>query len=281
VHAKIWGARGSIAAPGPETVKYGGNTSCVHIELGHDVSLILDAGTGIRNLGMQLGDRKVRKVHLLLTHLHLDHIQGLGFFEPAWDPSTEVHVWGPQSVTMSLEERLARYLSPPLFPVNLSEMSRSMKFHNLPEEDWEIENALIHSEPVLHQGPTVAYRIQIDDKVLAYIPDHEPARAFDLSYVDPEWISGFSLAEGADVLLHDTQFTEDEYPQRIGWGHSSVADAVAYANITKVKKLVMFHHDPLHTDSDLEDIRKRAEELWDGDPGSSPALAYEGMEIEL
>lgn len=223
----------------------------------------------------------MRTVHLLLTHLHLDHIQGLGFFEPAWDPSTEVHVWGPPSVTMSLEVRLARYLSPPLFPVNLSEMSRNMRFHNLPDGSWEIEGARIHSEPVLHQGPTVAYRIEIDNKVLAYIPDHEPARAFDLAYVDPEWISGFGLAEGADVLMHDTQFTEDEYPQRIGWGHSSVADTVAYAQITKAKQLVMFHHDPLHTDSDLELILERAVELWSETEGSPPVLAYEGMEIEL
>jgi ribonuclease BN (tRNA processing enzyme) len=275
----IWGCRGSLATPGPETVRYGGNTSCVELRLDDGTLLVLDAGTGIRPLGQTLDDF-TGPIHLLLTHLHLDHLEGLGFFMPIWNPRHEVHIWGPPSPLRNLEERIARYLSPPLFPIELSQIPARLKFHDVLAEPWEIGGAQVEAGPVAHPGPTVGYRIAADDAVLAYIPDHEPALGHDLSAHAPEWVSGTSVAFGADLLFHDSQYFESEYAERVGWGHSSVADSVAFARAAAVEKLLLFHHDPLHTDDDLVDLGQRALELWGGD-GPVPELAREGMTIEL
>jgi ribonuclease BN (tRNA processing enzyme) len=180
----------------------------------------------------------------------------------------------------SLEERIARYFSPPLFPVELTEAPARIRFHDAPEEGWEIGSARLFTEPVEHPGPTVGYRIEEGSASLAYIPDHEPALAGDLERASPEWISGFTLAERASVLLHDSQFFEHEYESRVGWGHSSVAHAVAFARASSTERLVLFHHDPLHVDDELEALRDRARELW-GQNGAGPELAHEGMEIAL
>jgi phosphoribosyl 1,2-cyclic phosphodiesterase len=276
----IWGCRGSLATPGPGTVRYGGNTSCVEVRLGDDTLLVLDAGTGIHPLGLELGTDWPKTIHLLLTHLHFDHIEGLGFFAPLWGGETNLHVWGPPSPVRTLEERIARYLSPPLFPVQLSDVPAQITFHNVPEEEWEIGHARLLAQPVSHPGPTVGYRLSEGGHSLAYIPDHEPAFGIDLSAVPTDWVSGHALAEGVDVLLHDSQYGEDEYSARMGWGHSSVEQAVAFARISKVRRLVMFHHDPDHDDQHLEVLLSRAGELW-GDEGEPPLLAHEGMELEF
>jgi len=241
---------------------------------------VLDAGTGIRPLGVKLGGERLATIHLLLTHLHLDHLEGLGFFTPCWSSETALHIWGPPSSVRSLEERIARYLSPPLFPVQLSEIPAQMTFHDVPVEEWEIGPARLLAHPVSHPGPTVGYRLSEGGRSLAYIPDHEPAFGVDLSTVPPEWMSGYALVDGADVLLHDSQYGEDEYSARVGWGHSSVEQAVAFARITNVRRLVMFHHDPDHDDEELELLFSPARELW-GDEGEPPLLAFEGMEVEL
>jgi phosphoribosyl 1,2-cyclic phosphodiesterase len=280
VRARVWGCRGSLASPGPETVRYGGNTSCVEVRLDDDTLIILDAGTGIRLLGLAVADELPRTVHLLLTHLHLDHLEGLGFFSPLWRPNLDLHVWGPPSPLRSLERRIARYLSPPLFPIHLSDIPSSPQFHDVPDEAWEIGPATITARPVSHRGPTVGYRVEEAGRALAYIPDHEPALGVDLRGVEPEWISGHAVAKGADVLLHDAQYTEEEYPMRIGWGHSSTEHVVTFGQVCSVGQLVMFHHDPLHSDDMLEKILARAQALWTG-PGPSPILAHEGMELEL
>jgi phosphoribosyl 1,2-cyclic phosphodiesterase len=280
LRVKVWGCRGSLAAPGPDTIRYGGNTSCVEVRTGDDELIILDMGTGGRPLGLSLAHRDVRKIHLLLTHLHLDHLEGLGFFGPLWDSGIEFHVWGPSSPTRSLRERITRYLSPPLFPVHLSDVPSRPVFHDATDEPFEIGNAIVTAAPISHSGPTVGYRIDENGRSLAYMPDHEPMRGLNLLDLDPEWISGHALAKDVDVLLHDAQYTEIEYPDRIGWGHSSVEHVVTYGSIAHVKRLVLFHHDPLHTDAELETNLLRARELW-ADNGGAPELAYEGMEIDL
>ena len=277
---RIWGCRGSLAAPGPETVRYGGNTSCVEIRAGETV-LVLDAGTGIRPLGHELEDNGTRVIHLLLTHLHLDHVEGLGFFRPVWHPETELHVWGPPSPVRRLEERIARYLSPPLFPVHLSDIPARLVFHDAPEGEWEIDGIRVRSGPVSHPGPTIGYRLSANGGTFAYIPDHEPVLGADLADLPVDWISGHDLADGANILFHDGQYTEEEYPLKIGWGHSSVAHAVTFARRAEVDRLIVFHHDPLHTDEQLDGLGRRAAELWNGNGSEPPTLAYEGMEIEL
>lgn len=280
MRAKIWGCRGSLAAPGPETVRYGGNTSCVEIRLPDDRLIIIDAGTGARNFGVAMGKDRPERMDILLTHLHLDHIEGLGFFGPLWDPNVEINLWGPASPLHTLRERLAAYFSPPLFPVHIDDIPSKLVFHDVPEEEWEIGSVKIRAEQVNHPGPTVGYRLEENGKVFTYISDHEPALGIDLQAVAPEWISGYGLAYGADVMFHDAQYTEDEYTPRVGWGHSSIAHTVTFGLITKVRQLYFFHHDPLHSDGQLESMLARAKDLW-GDEHNGLALAYEGMELEI
>ena len=280
MRAKVWGCRGSLAAPGPETIHYGGNTSCVEIRLADERMVVIDAGTGIRNLGVHLDGRCPDRVDILLTHLHLDHIEGLAFFGPMWRKDCEIHIWGPPSTGHSLRDRVATYFSPPLFPVHLDQLPGRIEFHDVPSTEWELGDLRVRAEPVNHPGPTVGYRLEENGKVFTYISDHEPAMGVDLATVSTEWISGYGLAERADVLFHDAQYTEEEYPDRQGWGHSSIAHTVTFALVAKVGKLYMFHHDPLHSDAQLEAMLARARELWGQEPDGI-ALSYEGMEIDI
>lgn len=277
--ARIWGCRGSLPTPGEATVRYGGNTSCVEVRSGDRVALILDAGTGIKRLGDEL--EPCSQIHVLLTHLHLDHLEGLRFFAPLWQEGVEVHIWGPPSPMHSLRERIARSFSPPLFPVDLSDLPATVVLHDVPDGVWELEGIRIRALPVSHPGSTVGYRLELDGSSLAFIPDHEPVLGVELEALDPEWISGYALADGVDVLLHDAQFTEDEYAERVGWGHSSVAHAVGFAQKANVGRLVLFHHDPDRSDADVERLTERAAELWDGKGSAPPLAAAEGMTIEL
>jgi phosphoribosyl 1,2-cyclic phosphodiesterase len=281
MRAVVWGCRGSLAAPGPETVAYGGNTSCVQLELTDGTPLVLDAGTGIRLLGLELARRPRRPIHVVLTHLHLDHLEGLGFFVPLWEPGLELHIWGPASPVDSLDERITKYLSPPLFPVQLSEVPSNVTFHDLPDETFTIGSARILAEPVSHRGPTVGLRIEEPGgRTLTYIPDHEPYLGAGPAGVDPEWLSGFTLADGAHVLMHDAQYFEHEYPNHVGWGHSSVEHAVTFAQASRVERLVLFHHDPMHSDDQLRSLQARARALW-GPNGHPPELAHEGMTLSF
>jgi len=248
---RLWGTRGSLASPGAETARYGGNTACVEVRGRDGTLLVLDAGTGIRRLGATLPKTLVR-VDVLLTHLHMDHIQGLGFFAPLHDPKKEIHIWGPASTTLALGERLNRYLSPPLFPVRLRDVACRLRLHQVPRGEVEIGEFRISSMLVCHPGPTVGYRIASRDGVVAYLPDHEPALGASKFPIAAEWTSGYELAAGADLLIHDAQYSAEEYRDHVGWGHSAFEDVVRFAEITGARRLVPFHHDPAHTDADLD-----------------------------
>jgi phosphoribosyl 1,2-cyclic phosphodiesterase len=276
----IWGCRGSVPTPGAETVRYGGNTSCVEVALDDGAVLVLDAGTGIRRLGQELLKRGTFRLYLLLTHLHLDHLEGLRFFDPLWDDRVTIDIWGPPSPVSSLRERIARSFSPPLFPLDLREVPAQVAFHDVPREPWTIEGASLAASLVVHPGPTVGFRIETDSSTFAYIPDHEPALAGAITARPKDWLSGGSVAEGVDLLLHDAQYSEEEYRQRIGWGHSSVADAVAFAEAVEARRLLLFHHEPLHSDGSLDLLEDRARELA-GSNGLGPTLAREGMVVRL
>lgn len=257
----LWGTRGSLAAPGADTMHYGGNTSCVQVEGDDGTMLVLDAGTGIRRLGDEI-DRNLSRLDLLLTHLHMDHIQGLGFFDPLFWPTLEVHLWGPSSTTLDLRARLSRYLSPPLFPVRLRDLPCNLTLHDVVAQGaFSVGCFEIEAQLVCHPGPTVAYRISGDGAVLCYMPDHEPALGAKSFPDEPQWLSGFELAEGADLLIHDGQYTNEEYPRYVGWGHSSIDHVLAFAKAAGVRHLVPFHHDPSHSDAFLDrlyaDIRER------------------------
>jgi phosphoribosyl 1,2-cyclic phosphodiesterase len=276
----VWGSRGSIAAPGPETMRYGGNTSCVEVRLDDGTLVILDAGTGARPLGIALMAERVRTIHLLLSHLHVDHVEGLGAFGPIWSADTELHIWGPPSAMTSLEARIERYFSPPLFPVHLSDVPARVVCHDAPEGSWTIGGATVTSAPILHTGPTVGYRLEEGGRVLAYLTDHEPALGPDLETAAPEWISGHSLAFGADLLFHDCQYTAEEYPSHVGWGHSSTAQVAVFAARAKVNRLLTFHHDPLHDDDALDAMCAYVRKLWDVTEDRC-AVAGEGMSIDV
>ena len=276
---KVWGCRGSIPTPGEATVRFGGNTPCVEVRTPDGGLLILDAGTGLRQLGEQLDTDC--PVHLLVTHLHLDHVEGLRFFAPFWHPERELHIWGPPSPVHTLEERITRAFSPPLFPIEIADTPAKVTFHDVPREPWELEGVRIEAQTVSHPGPTLGYRISSNGTSMAYIPDHEPVLGVELADLGPEWISGHALAEDVDLLLHDCQFSEGEYPSRVGWGHSSVAHAVAFARRADARRLVMFHHDPNRSDDGVDVLVERAQELWGDSSGEAPVAASEGMTLEL
>jgi phosphoribosyl 1,2-cyclic phosphodiesterase len=273
----FWGTRGSQATPGTETVRYGGNTACVEVESDDGAVLILDAGTGIRRLGNTMATRRGR-VDILITHLHMDHIQGLGFFEPLYRDDLEVHIWGPASTSQPLPARLTRYLSPPLFPVRLRDLPCAQNVHDVPYGSFDIGPFRVTSELVCHPGPTVGYRIEADGVSMAYMPDHEPALvASEVGGLrgDPMWTSGFDLAHRVDVLIHDAQYTPLEYADRVGWGHSTVAEALDFARLAAVKHLVLFHFDPTHDDDSLDRMFADATAITTVD-GMVVTAAHEG-----
>jgi phosphoribosyl 1,2-cyclic phosphodiesterase len=252
MQVRLWGTRGSVASPGPETVRYGGNTACVEVRAG-DALLVLDAGTGIRQLGASLRGHSGR-IDLLQTHLHLDHVQGLGFFEPAFRQEIELHIWGPPSTNADLRERLSRYLSPPLFPVRLRDLGPHVALHDVPHGPFRIGDAAVRGEAIIHPDPTIGYRIADASGTVAYLPDHEPALGAPTFPIGPEWTSGHDLAKGVDLLIHDAQYTTEEYAARVGWGHSSTDHTWAFALQAGVGRLVTFHHDPTHSDAELDGI---------------------------
>jgi len=217
-------------------------------------------------------------VHILLTHLHMDHLQGLGFFRPLFHPDVDVHVYGPSSPVSSLADRIATYLSPPLFPVRLVDLPARLTFHDASEAPITIGSATIRAAKVTHQGPTVGYRIEERGASLAYLPDHEPALGVRLEEQPASWISGSDLARDVDVLFHDTQYFDDEYSDHVGWGHSATAHTVEFARKSGVGTLVLFHHDPYHTDDDLEQLLAEARRQMGGG-GDRVCLAAEGMTI--
>ena len=280
MQARVWGCRGSLAAPGPDTVRYGGNTSCVEVRLDSGPTLVLDAGTGMRPLGVAIDHDPVDELHILLTHLHMDHLQGLGFFRPLFRSGADVHLWGPASPVQSLADRIALYLSPPLFPVRLGDIPAQVTFHDAPEDAVTIGSATIRAGKVTHQGPTVGYRIEENGRALVYLPDHEPSIGVHLADEPSEWISGHNVAHDADVLFHDAQYRDDEYARHIGWGHSATEHVLGFAHKAAVRAVVLFHHDPYHTDDELDALLVDARRRWDG-AHEQVCLAHEGMMINL
>ena len=271
------GVRGSIPTTGPETAHYGGNTSCTVVSE-KDWILVLDGGSGMQKFNL-LNNTAIKRIDILLTHLHLDHIQGLGFFNPFFDASLDVHIWGPASNTHSLHSRLSRYLSPPLFPVLLRDLPCKLILHEIENSSFEIGPFTIQSRYVIHPGPTVGFRIAGQRSVFSYIPDHEPALGPMGLVTDKKWISGIDLALNADLLLHDAQFTTEEYKNKIGWGHCSMEDAIKFASLADVKHLLLAHHDPSHSDEQLDELitnfKKKNNYSFDYE------LAAEGTDIEL
>lgn len=266
MRARIWGCRGSLATPGETTRRYGGNTPSVEVRSAAEELVILDAGTGIRNLGLSLPADESPEHHLLLTHMHLDHVEGLGFFRPIFNPRCTITIWGPRPERCSLAEHIRGYLSPPLFPLAFADIPASFEFNEVWEDSWELNGLSIRSSPVNHPGPTVGYRVEEAGRALAFIPDNE--LGLDAG-------SGFELAAGADVLIHDSQYTDEEYRTRVGWGHASIEHIAGFVRETDPGRVLMFHHDPSHDDDMLDAMRADAERRV----GRPVEIAADGLEI--
>lgn len=271
---RFWGVRGSIACPGPKTVRYGGNTSCVEMVIG-DQRLIFDGGTGLRELGLGLLTEMPLEANLFFTHSHWDHIQGFPFFIPAFVPGNRFNIYGAIAPNGStIEQRLNDQMLHPNFPVPLQIMGADLKFcdieigETVKLGDVVIENALLN-----HPGEAVGYRISWQDKVTAYVTDteHFPDR-LDENVV---W-----LARDADLMIYDATYTDEEYhnpkSSKVGWGHSTWQEAVKAAKAANVKQLVIFHHDPIHDDDFMDQVAKDTRALF---PNS--VIAKEGMAIDL
>jgi len=281
MRVKLWGVRGSVPVPGPATEQFGGNTSCIQVTAEDGAEFVLDAGTGIRELGAALTGRS-RQLHVLLTHLHLDHIQGLMFFAPFFDPAAEITVWGPPAAGRALRKRLARYISNPLSPIEIGELPARVTFRDVPSKPWRIGEVALRASLVSHRGPTLGYRLSEDGTSLCYLPDHEPALGQDLTSSQTAWISGHGLARRATLLIHDGQYAENEYPAHRGWGHSSLPDALVFARRCEAQRLLLFHHDPQHDDACLAALGREASDRWaqlDGDGRAE--LGREGEVLDL
>lgn len=259
---RLWGTRGSVARAGPDTVRYGGDTACVELRTKDGRLVILDAGSGLPRLARSL-EPDHERIDIFLTHLHMDHIQGLGFFPALRVPEVETHIWGPISTRRNLAQRLGRYLSPPLFPVRLRDLANN-HVHDVAPGSFRLGPLEIRTDLISHPGATLGYRIAEGRTSLVYMPDHEVALGHKRFPSDPRWTSGFDLAAGATVLIHDAQYTEAKYSERIGWGHSTLHQLLAFAGQTNVDRVVTFHHDPEHPDDMLD--KHHAEVVASMDP---------------
>jgi phosphoribosyl 1,2-cyclic phosphodiesterase/CheY-like chemotaxis protein len=295
---RFWGVRGSIPVPGKSTVRYGGNTSCVEVRADGEI-IILDAGSGIRLLGLALdkefGPRSM-KLTLLISHTHWDHIQGLPFFSPAYNQKNLIRVLGYEGARAGLAKILASQMETPFFPVSLRELPSHLAIEELKEMDFQVGKVEVRSKFANHPGICAGYRLSTSSGSIAYFPDNEPYEPLKLHLASRDGISqeearDFAIAErakmveflqGCDFAIMDTQYTDEEYTDHIGWGHSSLSSVVSLALDANVGRLLLFHHDPNHDDEMIDKMVERARALvaTSGKPLEVEA-AREGAEILL
>jgi phosphoribosyl 1,2-cyclic phosphodiesterase len=256
VRLTFWGVRGSIPSPGSGTVRFGGNTTCVEIRADGQ-HLILDAGSGIRVLGQELlqefGEKPLN-LTILLTHTHWDHIQGFPFFQPAYQGKNNIRILGYEGARRSLQSTLEVQMESPYFPISFRDLPGHIVIEELKEHSFSIGKLKIQAAQTKHPGLTMGYRIETSAGVICFVPDHESAPG------EPPGVIG-DLIAGADVLVMDSQYTAEEYPKKAGWGHGCLDDVVRVACETGVKRLWLFHHDPIHDDEFIEGMVGRAREL--------------------
>ena len=276
---KFWGVRGSIPTPGPTTVRYGGNTSCVEVRADGQI-IILDAGTGLRLLGQQLVaefDAQPLEATLLLTHTHWDHIQGLPFFLPVYKPQHHLRILGYEGARHGLEVALAGQMESPFFPVGLREVPANVRIEELKEMEFNVGPVRVQATLASHPSNCVGYRLFASDGSIAFFPDNELPRQ---PAPDNQRIADF--LRGTDVLIMDTQYDAEEYQRHTGWGHGCLDEVVALALAAKVKKLFLFHHDPNHDDRKVSRMLAHARKLIAHRKGKLQVeAAREGAVVEL
>lgn len=295
---KFWGTRGSVPTPGKHTVRYGGNTLCIEVRLDDNKLIILDAGTGIRNLGQELMAKGEKlQAYLFISHPHLDHIQGFPFFSPIYYDGHELTIVGGETEKVSLHKMIADLMNKIYFPIQLDELKAKIHFRKVVEEELNIFGATVRTIFVNHPSFSIGYRVSHKGKSFVYISDNEP---FDGSVdsmkrgIEP-WILEkylanqsdpnqriYDFARNADVLIHDTTYTPEEYGDHIGWGHSHFLFTLKVAAQSNVKKLVLFHHEPTHSDDMVDDILRRCKEEIRSQKYTFDCIAAaEGMELQI
>lgn len=286
MQVQFWGTRGSIPKPGPTTIRYGGNTLCHAVRSARGTLVIIDGGSGLHGLGLKLlsdGGRHLAG-HILISHTHWDHIQGVPFFAPFFIPGNSWDIYGPNGLNQSLRDTLAGQMQHTYFPVTPDDFGASIRYHDLVEGTFEIEDIKVTTQYLNHPALTLGYRLEADGATLVYCCDHEPfsrdvaegqREFYGLDQQHAEFIAG------ADLLIHDAQYTAAEYPSKVGWGHSSTEFVVRLARHAGVKHLVLTHHDPLRTDDAVDRIVEQARNEKAGSATVVVSAAMEGETIEL
>lgn len=302
IKIKFWGVRGSIPTPGPSTLKYGGNTSCIEIDFKDGPKFIMDAGTGIRQLGKHLlNNRDPIHAYIFLSHFHWDHIQGLPFFRPAFILENKFTILGSDDPAIQLDKIISFQMDPTYFPITIDDMRAKIEFRSIKEEKILIENVEVETIYLNHPGYALGFRVTYHDKSLIYISDNEPfqyenkpiqneirsigkenlAEVFD-TFIENKNQKLVNFCQDADVLIHDSQYFVEEYRDKMAWGHSPLNFAVELALISKVKQLILFHHDPDHDDATIDRIERLSRKLLKKqNAGILCSAAREGIIIEL
>ena len=279
IQVEFWGVRGSVPSPGPTTIRYGGNTSCVSITADNKI-LILDAGTGIRNLGSAIISKPDLEIFVIVTHSHWDHIQGFPFFTPIYQPNRPVHMFPTLHKKNVVLASLIDQMDGAHFPITPDQVPSNFNFvTENPLEFLESNGFHLEMVPMNHPGKAFGYKITIDDKVICYFTDNE---------IDPPYEKSIELNEltnqcrNADILIHDAQYTEDDMPLKHGWGHSLISQVTELGKSAEVKNLVYYHHDPERTDDLLDkELEKAAKTLKENGSSVQPYFAYEGLKLTL
>jgi len=285
MHVRFWGTRGSIPTPGPSTAKYGGNTACVEVRTDDGTVIVLDCGTGARALGLHLQQSAPQplRLHLFIGHTHWDHIQGFPFFTPAFLPEAELNIYAPVGFKRGVEEALAGQMQYSYFPVTLRDLRSRIHFTGLEEGFFRLGEVLVETQYLNHTAPTIAYRISSGGTTVAYVTDHEPFwTPSGTTFHHPGDQHHIAFMKGADLVIHDAQYSAGEYRTKVGWGHSTVEYATDVALAAGAKRLALFHHDPEHDDAAVERLESAARaRVADRRASLDVFAAAEGLELDV
>ena len=276
MHVTFYGVRGSTPSPAEANRRYGGNTAAVVLENGRGRPIVFDLGTGLRLWGCAMPTGEPLHATALVTHIHWDHIQGLPFFGPIHHPASSLLVYAPEQEEGPLSDVVDGFMRPPYFPVHYSELQADVRFVAVTDTDFEVDGAKVKARLVPHVGPTVGYRVDWAGASVAYVSDHQAPLGLD-TVAD----SVLELCDGVDLLIHDAQYTPEEFGLKATWGHCTMEYALLVARLSGARRLCLFHHDPGHTDDDLDALHDevRAARLAGGP--REVIGAYEGLQIHL